>query len=912
MHKYLKYPITLFSLVLITLQLYAAFPDSPKADPNAEIIYRNARFTVLTSRLIRMEWSEDGKFEDRASLTIVNRLLPVPEFNVEKSDKGVVITTSDLSLRYSGEGKFNNGNLSVTFILNGVKKMWRPGDSEEGNLLGTLRTLDGCKGFSQVCYPNKGDKYDKGIISKDGWAIIDESSRHLFQENNSDWGAWVCPRPEGDRQDIYLFAYGHDYKSALSDYTKVAGKVPLPPKYMFGYWWSHYWQYSDFEFIDLAKKMRSLDIPIDVMVIDMDWHNTYTLTRFNAERDEYGEKKGWTGYSWKKQLFPNPKNFLADLHNMNLKTSLNLHPASGIYVEEDCYDAFVKDYLSRTDNYDGPKDYINPDGTKKGVPFRICQMEWADAYFNSVIHPLEDMGVDFWWLDYQQWIYSKYVKGLNNTFWLNHTFFHDKVRQNLTHGKNADRPVIYHRWGGMGSHRYQIGFSGDTYALWSTLEFLPYFTATSSNVCYGYWGHDIGAHQHEGTHFTDPEMYTRWLQYGVFTPIYKTHSAKRTEIERRIWMFPEYFDAMRAAIRLRYTLSPYIYNAARQSYDSGICICRPLYYDNPGEPLAYSENQEFMFGDNILATVLCQPMDKITGLTERKMWFPEGNDWYDMATGYMYEGGSTCILNYTIDENPFFVKAGAIIPMAPDDISSLQEASNKYTLFVAPGDGFSRTVIYEDDGVSQAYLTDFATTEITKYSDAESLKLVVFPRKGKYNGILKTRKIRVRLEGVYAPVIVKVNGRPIKYDRHADNDSKGNVWGYSGEDLAADIYLPEMCAGKKIVIECKFDSDRDIKLLRGKKGLMKRAMKVTPAVKMFYATNVDTYKMLPDGFLNLAQCSSFITEEPYKAEEFLKAIDTDSAHEVFSGADNSEDFVARLKAQFSLRIINLDVIESLE
>jgi alpha-glucosidase len=249
----------------------------------------------------------------------------------------LVIKTDDVTLTYSGGGRLSKDNLSVRFTLNGEEKVWRPGDAEDGNLLGTLRTLDGCKGFSQVCYPNKGDRYDKGVISRDGWAIIDESQRHLFQANDSDWGAWVAERPEGDRQDMYIFAYGHDYKSALNDYTKVAGKVPLPPKYMFGYWWSHYWQYSDFEFVDLAKKMRSLDVPIDVMVIDMDWHDTYTLTRFNAVRDEFWQKKGWTGYTWNTDLIPDYKELLSHLNSEGLEVTLNVHPAEGVAAHESMY-----------------------------------------------------------------------------------------------------------------------------------------------------------------------------------------------------------------------------------------------------------------------------------------------------------------------------------------------------------------------------------------------------------------------------------------------------------------------------------------------------------------------------------------------------------------------------------------------
>lgn len=890
----------LCSILLLCCSVLHLLADNlPKADPRAEIVCGNARFTVLTSRMIRMEWACDGIFEDRASLTIVNRKLPVPEYSVEKSDTDIRIVTDDISLEYSGQNVFSRENLKVSFFMNGNKVIWRPGDTESGNLMGTIRTLDGCLGFDQVCRPKDNDIYDKGILSKDGWAVIDESERHLFQENDSDWKSWVSPRPSSLRKDMYIFAYGHDYKGALGDFVKVAGKIPLPPKYMFGYWWSRYWQYSDVEILELLDKIRSLDIPLDVMVLDMDWHDTYTLRKNDPViRDEFRQRIGWTGYTWKKQLFPDPSSFLAKLHDLDVKTSLNLHPAAGIYHKEECYDAFVADYLSRTDKYDGPAGYVKSDGTSKNVPFRICQQEWADAYFNTVIHPLEEMGVDFWWLDWQQWSQSRYVKGLSNTFWLNHTFFNDKLRNEGTRKNEIPRPVIYHRWGGLGSHRYQVGFSGDTYALWSVLEFLPYFTATSSNVGYVYWGHDIGGHQHLGSHLTDPEMYTRWLQYGVFTPIFKTHSAKNLEIERRIWMFPEHFDAMRDAVRLRYNLSPYIYTAARASFDTGVGICRPLYYDYPEEPKAYTENQEFMFGDDILATVLCQPMDTLTRLTERKMWFPGEGEWYDMATGMIYQGGSEHVLRYTIDENPYYLKAGAIIPMASDRISSLQEKTDEYCLVVAPGDGRTTTLIYEDDGQTQAYEDDYALTYVEKVSDASSFKLVVSPRKGSYKGMDRSRKITVRLEGVYAPESVKVNGKRVSYSGNAGVE--GNTWTYSGKDLSAIIFLDEMMACREIRIECSFDDKQDRKLLRGKKGVMNRALRLTPALKLFYAQNVDPYMMLPDEFLDMSQCSSFITEDPENAEKYLKTMDTDAACNVFCGVKDSEPVIYKMRKQFEI------------
>ena len=393
------------------------------------------------------------------------------------------------------------------------------------------------------------------------------------------------------------------YKQALADFQLVAGRAPLPPKYTFGYWWSRYWQYSDNEFVDLVQKLKSVDIPIDVLIVDMDWHETWGLRKKNPAKDEYGQRIGWTGYTWQKELFPSPANFLRWTENEQLKVALNLHPASGIQPYEDVYEPFTREY----------------GWTEKGksVPFHIDEQKWADAYFKTVLNPMERQGVDFWWLDWQQWMESKFTPGLSNTFWLNYTFFHHAEQQNP-----ALRPFIYHRWGGLGSHRYPLAFSGDTYAKWETLAFLPYFTATSSNVNYGYWGHDIGGHMFKKeTKATDPELYTRWLQYGVFTPIFKTHSTKDPRIERYLWFFPDHLFVMRDAIRLRYTLAPYVYNAARENYDTGVGMCRPMYYDHPERDEAYNVPEQFMFGNDILATAVVEPVDSVTGLARL---FPHG------------------------------------------------------------------------------------------------------------------------------------------------------------------------------------------------------------------------------------------------------------------------------------------------
>ncbi|MFR4849558.1 TIM-barrel domain-containing protein [Alistipes finegoldii] len=861
-------------LVLLTAlacTLSPAIADNPKADAKAVVTSGNARFTVLTPQLIRMEWSADGQFEDRATLTFVNRETPVPEFKVRESKSKLTITTPALTLTYLKNGKFSDKNLKAVFTLNGKEVVWTPGMENPQNLLGTTRTLDGADG-SKLKEP-----MEQGILSRAGWSLIDDSQRHVLTPDGSEWEEWVEARPEGDRQDLYLFAYGHDYKQALADYALVAGRAPMPPKYTLGYWWSRYWQYSDNEFVDLVNKLKSMDVPIDVLIVDMDWHETWGLRKSNSPKDEYGQRIGWTGYTWQKELFPSPANFLKWTENEELKVALNLHPASGIQPYEAVYDDFTKEYGWSEKG--------------KSVPFKIDERKWAEAYFKTVLEPMERDGVDFWWLDWQQWKESKYTPGLSNTFWLNHTFFNHAERQNP-----GLRPFIYHRWGGLGSHRYPLAFSGDTYATWPMLAYLPYFTATASNVNYGWWGHDIGGHMfHKTQKATDPELYTRWLQYGVFTPIFKTHSTKDPRIERCIWCFPDHMFLMRDAIRLRYTLAPYIYNAARENYDTGVGMCRPMYYDYPESDKAYETSEQFMFGNDILATTITQPVDSITGLAPRTIWFPEGA-WFDCATGSMYEGGRTEELHYTLAENPHYAKAGSIIPMNPATVKNLQQPCDTLVLtFIPGGDGQLR--YYEDDGMSQQYKTNYAVTTVSKKQEGNTVRVRISPREGSFAGASDSRSYELRFPAVFPPKSVKVNGKELAYSRFP----KAGEWTYDGYTLAPVIYTGTTACDAPVEIELAFDDYATAHQadLYGMSGVFKRCLDLTVEFKTEQGAHSEPYLMLPEEYLRVSQCPNFILEEPFRIAEFIGAYAKNKAA-LFEKTDSmtiiGDNFKQRLKA----------------
>ncbi|MCU0646153.1 MAG: hypothetical protein MUC94_18080 [bacterium] len=504
--------------------------NNPVANPEAIVISGNTRFTILTSQLIRMEWAEDGQFEDRASFVFINRNLPATRYKKYFQQQWLIIETENLILKYkTARGEFNPENLLIQFDLNDEKKIWRPGDMDDGNLFGTIRTLDEVKGATSL---------EPGILSRNGWAVIDDSERPLF--DNSDW-QWAISRPEGNRQDWYFFGYGHDYKKALHDFTRVAGKIPLPPRFAFGEWWSRYWAYTDQELKQLVHEFDIHDVPLDVLVIDMDWHETFGLRWHQKQRDQAGQRLGWSGYTWNKILFPDPNGFLAWCKKQGLKITLNLHPASGVQPHEEQYPEMARAMG------------IDP-ATKKYVPFDIVDKKFAENYLKILHHPMEEQGVDFWWIDWQQQPTTK-LPGVNP---------------------------------------------------WESLAFQPYFTATASNVGYGYWSHDIGGHIPGEV---SPELYARWIQFGIFSPILRTHTTRNPNAERRIWAYPtDYFLIMREAVLLRYALIPYIYTASRNAYDTGVSICRPMYYDFPESEDAYLFKDQYMFGDDLLVAPITEPI----------------------------------------------------------------------------------------------------------------------------------------------------------------------------------------------------------------------------------------------------------------------------------------------------------------
>ncbi len=713
------------------------FRGRPEAHPKSVVTQGLARFTVLTPRLLRLEWSETGAFEDRGTYAFPTRTVETPPtFETRQDDETLVIDTGALTVRYTPDGDaFSADNLSIAFALNREKVVWRPGMENPRNLRGTRRTLDHCRGDAGL---------EPGLLSRDGWALFDDSDNVVFNRDDG----WVAPRPDHALQDWYFFGYGHAYEDALRDYRRFGGKTPLIPRYVLGAWWSRYWAYSADDLRELVRAFEAHDLPLDVLVIDMDWHTPHS----------------WTGYTWNRDLFPDPPAFLDWVHDRGLRATLNLHPAEGVQAFEEIYPDFAEALG------------VDPE-SEEPVPFRITDKKFVRRYFEMLHHPREEEGIDFWWVDWQQGETTE-MKGLDPLPWLNHLHFNDIKRK-------GERPMLYSRWGGLGNHRYYVGFSGDTYETWDALDFQPHFTATASNVLYGWWSHDIGGHM-GGT--ITAEMYLRWVQFGALSPILRLHATKDPRCERRPWAFDKKtYEAARDAFHLRYRLIPYLYTMARATTDTGVSLCRPMYYAYPETDDAYVARFQYFLGHQLIAAPLVHPADGATGLATQDVWVPEGL-WIDWQTKETYTGPRWVQLVGDHQRLPMLMRAGAILPLAPafeegaaaGTVASLV-SGDRLTIAVYPGaDGAFR--LYEDDGVTEAYADGEAEwTEIRhRQVDARTWVVHVAPVEGRCPELPTARSYEIHFEGSRKPEAVLIDGK----------SAEARAWTYDEEALTTVVSVP--------------------------------------------------------------------------------------------------------------------------
>lgn len=620
------------------------------------------RFTVLGDGLLRMEWAPDCTFEDRPSAFAVCRNeAKSPEFKVEESHDRLEIITSRFHLTYNKQEFAAYGLYALVFGF--TRSLWRFKEDGQTNLGGTYRTLDNYDG--RINRENgKPMPLEEGVLSQKGYALLDDSNSMLFSNDG-----FVASRRHGPgRVDCYLFAYGHDYREAIKALYSISESPPLLPRWALGNWWSRYYKYTTDSYLALMDRFREEGIPLSVAVIDMDWHLVDDPKVIEAGQT------GWTGYTWNKQLFPDPPKFLAGLHRRSLKVTLNDHPADGIHSYEDVYEEVAN--AMGVDTSSGSP-----------IPFDAVNRDYLKAYFEIVLASLEKDGCDFWWIDWQQGPFSL-LKGVDPLWVLNH--FHFQRNKKITAGSE---PIIFSRYGGPGSHRYPVGFSGDTCTTWASLDFQPQFTAMASNIGYGWWSHDIGGHM---LGIKDYELTIRWVQFGVFSPIMRLHSTKNRWVTKEPWQMPSQpRDIVTSLLRLRHRLIPYLQTMNyRVSFD-GEPLVQPMYWSHPKQDDAYKVPNQYFFGSEMIVIPITTPQDKSLGLGKVKGWLPRGT-YVDLFTGLTYTGGREMWFSRTLDHIPVLLPAGSVVPLDGElEPANGGTKPDAFEIIVAPGEDGSFVMLEE-------------------------------------------------------------------------------------------------------------------------------------------------------------------------------------------------------------------------
>ncbi len=615
-----------------------------KANKNQIYIGDCYRITVLSSRLIRFEYSEEKNFVDLASYAVWFRKFDDVKFSVTETGSIVIVETNTVKF-------FINKNKGKPLFVE-IKESGRKIKCDnKGNLKGTCRTLDGT--FGKV-------PLQDGLVTKNGVYVFDDSCSVLIDENGK-----FQPR-EGSNKDLYIFAYEKNYRETIKAFYKISSPVPLIPRFALGVWWSRYHAYTQKEYLDLMARFKAENIPLTVATVDMDWHWVKDIDKkFGVN---YG---GWTGYSWNTELFPNYKEFLRKLKEDNLHITLNLHPADGVHAYEDMYEDMAKAVG------------MNPK-TKEKVKFQCGSDNFWNAYFDILHKPYEKAGVDFWWIDWQQGRKSD-VNGLDPLNALNHYHY-------LDNAESGDIPLILSRYSGIGSHRYPLGFSGDTAISWKVFDFQPYFTANAANAAYTWWSHDIGGH-HMG--YRDDDLYIRWIQFGVFSPIMRLHSTATELLGKEPWKYrSEVYSYAKEWLNLRHSLIPYIFTMDYRNHKDGIALCEPMYYSYPDYENAYKFKNQYMFGSELMVCPITSKQNKKTNFGEVQVWLPKGR-WTDIFTGQSYNGDKTITLHRDLSSMPVLAKEGAIIPFAK---VKGNDTSNPKELELWIYSGNNSFTLYEDSG----------------------------------------------------------------------------------------------------------------------------------------------------------------------------------------------------------------------
>ena len=693
--------------------------DYGKARSKEQVIFKGEKYriTILSDLLVRLEYDDNGKFEDRPTELALFRDFDIPKFRVEEDERFLVITTKYFSLEYEKNKPFMGpkyapeGYFKISLL--DTDKVWYFGHPEARNFYGVVANLD-----RTVTYEQELEKLNvenvkkrvvktvkdiivknKGLYSTDGFASIDDSKSMIILEDGS------LSREEREKIDTYVFLYKNDFGYCLRDYFKLTGQPALIPRYALGIWWNRDKIYNYQSIKDLMTDFNRNHIPFSVLLLGETWH----------QKDKANWRRYKTGYTFNPDLFINPRDFITYLHDRGIKIGLNIDPHEGIYPHEPKF-AEIAALLNIND--------------KSTIPFNVFDNTILNIYFNKLILPLYNVGVDFFWLDYYNPDDRVTMDALN--------YYHFNDYKRFTN----QRGMILARNSRIAAHRYPVHYSGQTIVSWKTLSTLPYYNSTSSNIGLSWWSHDIGGYK-DG--IEDSELYVRYVQLGTFSPIFRFAAKYGHYYKREPWKWDvQTLNIVREYCVLRHRLIPYLYGEAYKYHKTGLPLIQPLYYNYPeiyDEPVY---KNEYYFGTELFVAPITNKKDNVMGRAVERVFLPEGT-WYDFKTGKKFPGNKRYVVFYKDEDYPVFAKSGSIIPLADLEENINNTNSPKaMEIHIFPGKSNIYN-LYEDDGYSSLYKDGYyIVTRIDYNYLANNFTVIIRPVEGKSGIIPDKRDYRIR------------------------------------------------------------------------------------------------------------------------------------------------------------------------
>ena len=677
------------------------------------------RISILTERLVRLEYSEEGIFFDGLSEQILNRNFKVPDFEVEQDEKILIITTKYFRLKYVKERPFIGSKIApfsnLEIKLTDTDKSWYYNHPEARNF---QTTGSG--------YNEKNNRFEttRGLYSVDGFASIDDSKTMMFTNDG------YLVRPIKDRIDTYVFMYKRDFGLCLRDYFSLTGTPSFIPRYALGVWWNRdeIYHYNDIR--ELVGNFNRNQIPISIFLLGEFWHL----------KDKEDITKLKTGYTFNRNLIPDPNLMTKYLHDRGIHIGLQIDPTEGIMPHEDAYNQ-IKNNLG-----------LASDVT---IPFQVFDKFFLSSYFDSLIKPLINTGIDFFSLDIRN--DDNALRAL--------TYYHMKDCEK----DNSRRSLIIAKNGSVAAHRYSVQHSGETIVAWDTLKQIPYYNSLASNKGLSFWSHDIAGYK-DG--MEDSELYTRYVQLATFSPIFRFSSKRGHYYKREPWRW----DAKTLSIasqytQLRHRLIPYLYTESYKYHQFGISLIQPLYYQIP---FIYDEpdyKNEYYFGSELLVAPITVKKDTIMNRAVERIYLPKGV-WYDFKTGKKFLGDKRYIVFFKDEDYPVFAKNGSIIILGDlKDNKNITTNPNSLEVHIFPGESNTYT-LYEDDGVTNMYQEGYYIKTNFDYNYLQNnYTLIIRPIEGKTGIIPNVRdyKIRFRNTRESEDVSVYLDSKKIEFEQYIED-----------------------------------------------------------------------------------------------------------------------------------------------